>query len=293
MGNVIIRKRGLLVTLVIATLILFIGLVWLIARYLPLNSTAIPIPSATKDMPRVVLNCASPVAFWKEHPEYYPAQLVIGGQVYKAADLDQIFSDQIGDLSAKIKAQLAAVYLNILSGADQSYIETTIFEAYGWLVDHPVGSQLTDTDQADGTRLFNLLDAYNLGLTGVAPCDIAFLTQQTEKSSDTPTVTFTGTFTPSPTETFSIGDTPAPSSTETNMPFYTVEVPTRTSKPTTTQPIINPPTSTHTPEPSATTKPTDTPIPSPSDTPEPTKTPPPSPTITKTPPPSPTNPPNP
>ena len=80
----------------------------------------------------------------------------LGGRYTRRESSTRSFQVQSDDLPAKLQAQLTAAYLNILSGADQSYIETTIFEAYAWLVQHPAGSQVTDSEQEEGTRLFNL-----------------------------------------------------------------------------------------------------------------------------------------
>ncbi len=259
--------------LVIATVVIFVGLVWAIATYLPLNLAAAPSPTSTVDTPRVAVNCASPIAFWKQHPELFPAQVVIGGQVYKAGELSKIFSGQNDDLPAKLQTQLTAAYLNILSGADQSYIESTIFEAYTWLVQHPAGSQLTDSEQIEGTRLFNLLEAYNLGLTGVKPCEIAGLIL-TEAGTATETETVTISVTPSETLTSTPSETPTATEFPTEL-FYTVGPPTRTPspKPGATQlPQLTPtnttsPTASYTPQPTATAE-----VPSATDTPVPTGT---------------------
>ncbi len=253
------EKRGLVLTLVIGTVVIFVGLVWAISTYLPLNLNASPSPTFTVDAPRVAMNCAAPIAFWREHPELYPVQLVIAGQVYQSGELKVIFSGQTDDLPTRLQAQLTAAYLNILSGADQSYIETTIFEAYGWVVEHPAGSQIDGSVQEEGTRLYNLLEAYNLGLTGVAPCEIELLTMtEPVKMADTATVVFT--LTPGQTETATPSETPSPTNFQTE-PIYTVVVPSRTPSPTrrnTDQPASTP---TNTTEPTATKAPTNTPAP--------------------------------
>jgi hypothetical protein len=251
----------------------------------------------------MVVNCASPISYWKEHPELYPAQLVIGGQVYKADDLIEIFSDQTEDLSAKLQAQLAAVYMNIISGADQSYIETTIFEAYGWLVQHPAGSQVSDSEHEVGTRLFNVLEEYNLGLTGIAPCVLAVTPTVTATSTITEAPTILSTITVNPTLTLNPSESSTPTRTSTRtiragitpsrtpiattgLPGYPSYTPTRTSIPSATYAPVNttaapPPTttSTYTPIPTSTSTPippsptpiTPSPTPiTPTQTPEPT-----------------------
>jgi hypothetical protein len=265
MDNVITEKRGLVLILVIATVVIFVGLVWVIATYLPLNLLGVPSPSFTADSPRVGTNCTYPVSYWKEHPELYPAQIVIGGQLYKADNVAEIFSDQTKDLYAQVQVQLTTAYLNILSGADQSYIETTIFEAYGWLVQHPAGSQVQDSEREAGTRLFNVLEAYNLGLTGVTPCLRASGLTLTITSTPTETPTVLLTITPSETPTPTPSESPTPTeltATATNFFIYPTSTAIPTIKPTiqipTNTPIqpTEPPTATNTTMPTNTTAPT-------------------------------------
>ena len=169
----ITEKRGLVIILVIATVFIFVGLVWAIATYLPLNLLGLPTPSFTAAAQVAGKNCTYPVSYWKNHPELYPSQLVIGGQVYKAKDIQGIFSDDTPDLTVELQAQLTGAYLNFLSGADQSYVETTIFEAYGWLVKHPAGSALTIASVRLEQGYINVLETYNQGLTEVASCEPA------------------------------------------------------------------------------------------------------------------------
>jgi hypothetical protein len=252
-------KRGLVLILVITTVVIFVGIVWVIATYLPLGLATSPNPTFTADTPRVAINCAAPVAYWAQHPELYPAQLVIGGQIYKGHELAKIFSGQADDLTARLQAQLTGAYLNISSGADQSYIETTIFEAYTWLVQHPEGSQVLGGDQEEGTRLFTLLEAYNRGLTGVKPCAIAGLIS-TEPRTSTETATETITVTPIPTDAPQASET----ATSTNFPtepIYTVSVPSNTPSPTIKATQRPQPTRTKPPAPTATLAPTNTPKP--------------------------------
>jgi hypothetical protein len=290
MENVITDKRGLILILVVATVFIFIGLVWGISTYLPLNLFGIPSPSSTIVAPVVGKNCTYPVSYWQNHPEFYPSQLVIGRQVYKEKDILGIFLDGTRDPSVQLQAQLIGAYMNFLYGADQSYIETTIFEAYGWLVQHPAGSALTDGERDAGIRLYNLLEAYNLGSTGVAACEPGLTLTLTEASTATETPTILLTMTPSETETSTPSETPTPTELTMTATYYIIN-PTRTA----TQIIV--PTSqvpTNTPV-QPTEAPTATKIPPPPDT--PTFTPPPPPTPTYTPPPLPsptfTNPPPP
>ncbi len=274
MDKAITEKRGIWILLVIATVIVFIGLVWLIVRFLPLSFSLAPESSPTGDSARLLVNCTSPVGYWEEHTELYPSQLVISGQVFKANQLKQVLAGQNGDLAGRLQAQLTAAYLNISMGANQSYIEATIFEAYRWLVDHQAGSEISADDEAAGTRLYNLLDAYNQGLTGVAPCEPSSMANTAGPASASQTATITPSFTPSPTAS------PTPSETPTaTIAYETVSPPTRT--PTPTKESTRPPAPTSQPSSTASpfVPPTNTPQP-----PTPTKTtPPPAATFTQPP----------
>jgi hypothetical protein len=280
MDKVFTDKRGLVIILVIATVLIFIGAVWAIATYLPLNLLGLPHPSSTATALVAGKNCTHPVSYWKNHPELYPAQLIIGGQVYKTKDIQGIFSDDPQELTIQLQAQLTGAYLNFLSGADQSYIETTIFEAYGWLVQHPVGSALSDSEREAGTRLYNVLETYNQGLTEVAPCEpgLALTVTESGTASENPNTLLTVT----PTETV----TPTPSETPTLIEFtatatYIFVLPPSTATRTTEPPIQIPsntpvipteaPTATETPVPTA--APTNTPVTPATLTPIPTETP--------------------
>src|SRR4030065_785984 len=168
MENDINTKRGYVLILVIATVIFFVGLVWLIATYLPRDLFGFPGPGFTTAALRVEKNCTYPISYWKEHPELYPPGLVLGNKVYQVNDIQGILSGEVQDSSAQLQAQLVGTFLNILSGADQGLIETTIFQSYNWLIQHPDGSQISDSERETGLRYYNVLEAYNLGLAGVA-----------------------------------------------------------------------------------------------------------------------------
>jgi hypothetical protein len=262
MEKVIPEKRGLVIILVIATVFIFVGLVWGIATYLPLNILGLPSPSKTALAPVVGKNCVYPVSYWEKHPELYPAQLVIGGQVYKAKDIGKIFSDETQDTAVQLQAQLTGTYLNYLLGADQSFVETTIFEAYGWLVQHPIGSALTDSEREAGTRLFIILETYNQGLTGVASCEPGLPVTITETSTASETATIILTITPS--------ETPTPIEF-TATATYIIFLPTNTAT-RTTEPPIQIPSNTPVP-PTEAPAPTNTPVPTTAPTEAPTNTP--------------------
>ncbi|MFZ2097043.1 MAG: hypothetical protein WAV05_10435 [Anaerolineales bacterium] len=289
MDNELTSKRWLVIALVVVTIIIFVGLVWLIATFVPWNRLGFQSPSATASA-QVAADCTYPISYWKEHPELYPPQMVIGGVVYTERELEALLSEDDENPIQQIRAQLAVAFLNISDGADQSVIEATIFNAYEWLVNHPAGSQITDDDQETGRRLFNLLESYNLGLAGVKPCEATIEITRTETSTVTETPTLLFSSTPGQTTTPTASETPTPTSLLIT-PILTTGVPgqptftaspvviitTVAPSPTRTPPKI---TSTFTRSPSPTVIITTV-------APSPTRTPPPSsPTFTQPPPPT-------
>lgn len=276
MENEIISRRGLIVLLVVVTVVIFVGVVWLIARYLPLGLLGIAKPTATTSQ-LVKGNCTYPVTYWKEHPELFPPQIIIGGTVYQDRELQALLAHDSQDPVEQLKAQLAVAFLNNWSGADQTTVELTIFEAFGWLMQHPAGSTVSEVDSVAGKQFLSELEAYNLGLAGVKPCIASLSISPT--SSPTGTTTLEITMTPSPTSTATptTSVTPTPSEvTQTATATKVLILPTRAATQTTAPPVQYP---------------TDTPLP-PTNTPRPantsTFTPPPLPSPTFTLPPLPT-----
>jgi hypothetical protein len=271
MENEVTPKRGLVVILVAVTIVIFIGFVWLIAKFIPWNRLGFQNPSVATGTP-VVRNCTYPISYWKEHPELYPAQIVIGKVVYKERELEALLSNNDENPVLQIRAQMAVAFLNISGGADLSVIEATIFNAYGWLNNHPVESQLTGDDLSTGIRYYNVLEAYNLGLAGVEACEETSTLALTGTSTVTEIPTLLITLSPSQTMTSTASETPtltatyfyvAPSSTAISTTEAPPQIPTNTPIPPTARPT-----------------PTKTPIPNTA-----TFTPPPLPTATYTPPP--------
>ena len=287
MENEITAKRGLILFLVIATIAVFIGLVWLIATYLPRNLLGFSSPSITPSAPWVEKDCTYPVSYWVEHPELYPVRMVLGSKVYQANEIREALNNTNQDPRTQLQAQLVGAFLNISAGADQSLLETTIFQAYNWLMMHPDGSQVSESDLKTGSRYYSVLEAYNLGLAGVPPCEDGYSLAITQTPTPSVTSTFLLTSTSSQTFTSTPSETASPTYPLVT-PIYTYVYPSQTPIPTTqppggpaptVMPTLNPsPTKTY-----AVPTPTRTPIPS-----TPTFTPPPQPTSTFTPPPQPT-----
>jgi hypothetical protein len=269
-------------------MVVFIGLVWLIAATHPWDVLGVQNPTHTAGSQQA-RDCAHPVTYWIEHPELYPPQVFIGGVTYQETELKALLMDDSPDLSQQLRTQLAVVFLNNQYGADQRTIETTVFDAYGWLEQHPAGSQFTNAELTQGRQLYQALEAYNQGLAGVAACEgnqvssKTFTTTQT--STRVATVAFTQISTPTP------GASPSPTN-QLATPTITTFLPSNTPVPPTQPPsrpsqtptrYIPPPTFTATIRPPT---PTDTPLPTPSHTPIPP------PTATYTPFPTPTDTPN-
>ena len=278
MENEITKKRGLILILVIATITIFVGLVWLIATYLPLNLLGLSSPSFTSTA-WVEKNCTYPVSYWIEHPELYPPQIVLGSKVYQANDIRALTGGEL-DPTAQLQVQLVGAFLNFSSGADQDLIEATIFQAYGWLVLHPDGNQLSGSDLETSSRYYSLLEAYNLGLAGPPSCLEGSTPAMTgtKTPSETPTLLLTDT--PSQTLTTTPSETPSPIGvTETATYIYILPTNTviRTTAPPIQLPSNTPIKPTEQPPPTNTPRPPDTPIPTLS---PPTSTlPPPTPTL--------------
>jgi hypothetical protein len=274
MDNELSPRRGLIIALIVVTILIFVGLLWLVATYLPLSQLGLQSPSATATG-QILQDCTYPLAYWREHPELYPAQVVIGGVIYQQRELEALLTDTEANLTLQMRAQMAVAFLNILGGTDPSSIEGTIFSAFGWLVNHPQGSEFSGEELETGRSYLTLLEAYNSGQAGVVACEATIPLVRTETSISTETATLLISSTPSQTSTQTPSETPtANTPTETATYFYIT--PSRTTIPTTRVPPQAP---SNTPIPPTSTN---TSIPNTA-----TFTPPPLPTSTFTPPPLP------
>jgi hypothetical protein len=121
--------------------------------------------------PRVT--CTYSQGYWKNHPEAFPVtNLTLGTVNYTAAQLISILSTGAGGNGLiSLAHQLIAAKLNILNGADGSFINSTIAAAdaqIGGLVVPPVGAGFL----APGATSANAhaLEDWNLGVTGPGHC---------------------------------------------------------------------------------------------------------------------------
>ena len=118
-------------------------------------------------------NCTFSQGYWKNHPGAFPVtNLTLGTVNYTAAELISILSTGAGGNGLiSLAHQLIAAKLNILNGADGSFINSTIAAAdaqIGALVIPPVGSDFL----APGVTSANAhaLEDWNLGTTGPGHC---------------------------------------------------------------------------------------------------------------------------
>jgi hypothetical protein len=117
-------------------------------------------------------SCTLTQGFWKNHIEAWPSEISIGGVTYTAMEAIQILSTPPrGDATYILAHQLIAAKLNVLEGADDSAVATTIVQADAWLVLHPLGSDPDGADREEGIALAEVLDEYNNGVIGPGHCD--------------------------------------------------------------------------------------------------------------------------
>jgi hypothetical protein len=127
-----------------------------------------PTPTATPDSN----NCTHTMGYWKNHPEAWPVEeITIGGVTFaKAAVLTILETAPGGDATYVLVHQLIAAKLNTLKGTDPITVAVTITDADNWLSVHPLGSDPSDPDRAQGIALAEILDGYNNGLIGPDHC---------------------------------------------------------------------------------------------------------------------------
>ncbi|MEI7554513.1 hypothetical protein [Candidatus Chlorohelix sp.] len=114
-------------------------------------------------------NCTYTQGYWKTHPESWPVNsLTIGGVNYSKDQLIKIFNTPPkGDASYILMDQLIAAKLNLISGASDSAVASTISNSDTWLSANKLGSK--SKDQA-AINMANTLDQFNNGLIGPGHC---------------------------------------------------------------------------------------------------------------------------
>jgi hypothetical protein len=226
-------------------------------------------------------NCTYPIHYWREKPEKWPTEVVLGEKLFTREIVRDIYQDDEPDTHTRLIQQMYTSFLNVLYGADMVAIEDTLFNAAEWLEHNPPGSQLSEFNLRQGREMAQVLEYFNNGEIGPGACPDA-------PPEPTPTLIPTDTATPEPTS-------PPP----TAVPQVQVVLPTARPSSGQSAPPPPPPAPTDPPPPPPPTDPppppppTDPPAPSPTqplptDPPPPTNTPVPPPTSTPVPLPTPT-----
>ena len=114
------------------------------------------------------LNCTHSQGYWKQHPEDWPVDGLIIGEVnyLKEEALMVLDTPPRGDATYILAHQLMAANLNMLNGADPSFVEQTILDADEWLVANPLGSKPKNPERNIGIALAEVLEMYNTGEIG-------------------------------------------------------------------------------------------------------------------------------
>jgi hypothetical protein len=267
-------------------------------------------PRLVEIVERTDTNCTYPLHYWQDHPETWPAEIIIGQIQYTRDDMRAMFSVPDPEAQVVLIRQVYGAFLNILHGSNMAVIEPVIIDAVSWLESNPPGSNLSEFNRQQGMYMTGILAGYNNGEVGPGLCKGA-------PGSPTPTRTPTLTWTPPPPSSTPVpvvvpalpGPTNPPPSNEppTNPPPPPAPEKTAAVYPTSTQTSLPTatPLPTTSPQPTITLKPTAFPTPTlspvPSNTPQPTSNIPtqrppthtPKPTNTITPTPTPTPPPEP
>src|SRR5512146_3250965 len=104
MDNEILKKRGWLLLLMVASVVIFISLVWIIATRASKGLLSTQGTTPTAILSRVEGNCVYPIGYWSMHPELYPSQIVLGSRVYKAEEIGKALADQNGEITSQLQA---------------------------------------------------------------------------------------------------------------------------------------------------------------------------------------------
>jgi hypothetical protein len=104
--------------------------------------------------------------YWQNHPEAWPASVVIGGRTYGRDEAIGWISASGKDRTLTMFASLVSAKLNVLNGTDSSCVATTIAAADDWMTEHPVGTNVHAASLAWklGEPLHRLMDNYNNGM---------------------------------------------------------------------------------------------------------------------------------
>jgi hypothetical protein len=115
-------------------------------------------------------NCTYPEGYWLEQISAWPERVTLGNRVYSSAEILAIFNANEDGTSLTLIRSMYVTMLNILHGAQNNAIISTLEDANEWLVDSPPGSSLSDFNRRRGNELASLLNGYNEGVFGPGLC---------------------------------------------------------------------------------------------------------------------------
>jgi hypothetical protein len=104
--------------------------------------------------------------YWQNHPEAWPAEVVVGGRTYSRDEAIGWIKASGKDRTLTMFASLVSAKLNVLNGADATCVASTIDAADDWMVERPVGTNVHAASLAWklGEPLHRLMDNYNNGM---------------------------------------------------------------------------------------------------------------------------------
>jgi hypothetical protein len=233
------------------------------------TSTASPTATSTRTPPSTstelvdeitptltaIHNCTYTTNFWKENPDSWMIEnVIIGNLSFTKAEAIIILDIEDPGPTTRLMQQFFAALLNTLKGADSADIDQTMVEVGEWLIVHPQGINLTETQTQEVEAIADRLEDHNTGVTGPGHCADEPFTPTPEATS---TATATSTSTPRPIATARPRTaTPTKSSGGSSKPKPT-------KPPATSPPTQAPPTNTPKPQPTSPPQPTNPPKPTP------------------------------
>ena len=116
-------------------------------------------------------NCTYPSLYWQEQPAAWPAQVVLGGQVYSKEQIGLFYAAPQPDVQTRLIQQIHTTFMNVINGADILAIESALQDAVDWLEINPAGAELSDFTRQQGLYLIQTLLLYNTGDFGPGMCE--------------------------------------------------------------------------------------------------------------------------
>lgn len=134
---------------------------WTVALTLELPSRAVPVDPEGEGL---IVNddfCPRSPGFWKNHPEHWPVDYLVVGEVeHDEAGMAELLSGHGPDAANILARQLAATKLNLLIGSPPDILPS-VEAADALLAEHPPGSDPRGTVREELLAIKDVLDAYN------------------------------------------------------------------------------------------------------------------------------------